>query len=382
MLLYIIPVLLILIVALVIVRKRNNTEAPKTQARKPSDIKKVKDTQPQAAPEPAKPKASAEQYSQIESLIEQKNYSAAEASINQSLNANPKQQNLYLLLLDIYQQQDDEFAINQLMSQLRSLELFEALNAVKDKNNAHKELQKQKEQEAQQHVEITQTAATTKTEQPQSAPVSNQINHEELLGKSEHFSEKKTENQINHEELLDLPNKPQEKVASPETAKKEEPKEDLLPLDFTFSTPQPTEKKEEPTTTPAKTEEAPALNFDFKADEPKQEVKVDTNTSTDKASFDNIQKSTLQLDPVDIVPAQTEPKAEIVPPTAQKKDILAEAFPELKSVNENTLNIDLAEQYIKFGETQRAKVLLTQPKESFSAEEQQRVDNLLNRIAS
>lgn len=382
MLLYIIPVLLILIVAVVIVRKRNNTEAPKTQARKPSDIKKVKDTQPQAAPEPAKPKASAEQYSQIESLIEQKNYSAAEASINQSLNANPKQQNLYLLLLDIYQQQDDEFAINQLMSQLRSLELFEALNAVKDKNNAHKELQKQKEQEAQQHVEITQTAATTKTEQPQSAPVSNQINHEELLGKSEHFSEKKTENQINHEELLDIPNKPQEKVASPETTKKEEPKEDLLPLDFTFNTPQPTEKKEEPTTTPAKTEEAPTLNFDFKADEPKQEVKADTNISTDKASFDNIQKSSLQLDPVDIVPTQTEPKAEVVQPAAQKKDILAEAFPELKSVNENALNIDLAEQYIKFGETQRAKVLLTQPKQSFSAEEQQRVDNLLNRIAS
>ncbi|MCF9000270.1 hypothetical protein [Acinetobacter nectaris] len=372
MLLYIIPVLLILIVALVIVRKRNNTEAPKTQARKPSDIKKVKDTQPQAAPEPAKPKVSAEQYSQIESLIEQKNYSAAEASINQSLNVNPKQQNLYLLLLDIYQQQDDEFAVNQLISQLRSLELFEALNAVKDKNNAYKELQKQKEQEAQQHVEITETAATTKTEQPQSAPVSNQINHEELLGKSEHFSEKKTENQINHEE----------KVASPETTKKEEPKEDLLPLDFTFSTPQPTEKKEEPTTTPAKTEKAPALNFDFKADEPKQEVKADTNTSTDKASFDNIQKNTLQLDPVDIVPTQTEPKAEIAPPTAQKKDILAKAFPELKSVNENALNIDLAEQYIKFGETQRAKVLLTQPKESFSAEEQQRVDNLLNRIAS
>ena len=61
--------------------------------------------------------------SKIENLIQEKNYSAAEAQINQALNRNNSQHELYLLLLDIHVLQKDDFATSQLLTHLRSLNL-------------------------------------------------------------------------------------------------------------------------------------------------------------------------------------------------------------------------------------------------------------------
>ena len=61
--------------------------------------------------------------SKIENLIKEKNYFSAEAQINQALNRDNAQHELYLFLLDIHVLQKDEFAVSQLLNHLRSLEL-------------------------------------------------------------------------------------------------------------------------------------------------------------------------------------------------------------------------------------------------------------------
>ncbi len=66
----------------------------------------------------------------------------------------------------------------------------------------------------------------------------------------------------------------------------------------------------------------------------------------------------------------------------QIEDPLLEAFPELKQINENELDLKLAEQYIKFGANQAARNLLQSDEQKFNTEQQQHAKNLLNRIAS
>ncbi|SSS45751.1 Uncharacterised protein [Acinetobacter baumannii] len=66
----------------------------------------------------------------------------------------------------------------------------------------------------------------------------------------------------------------------------------------------------------------------------------------------------------------------------QIEDPLLEAFPELKQINENELDLKLAEQYLKFGANQAARNLLQSDEQKFNTEQQQHAKNLLNRIAS
>ncbi|MFX3966646.1 hypothetical protein ACJBYY_11780, partial [Streptococcus suis] len=51
----------------------------------------------------------------IEGQIRDRNFFSAEAQINQALNKDNSQHELYLLLLDIHLLQKDEFAISQLL---------------------------------------------------------------------------------------------------------------------------------------------------------------------------------------------------------------------------------------------------------------------------
>ncbi len=66
----------------------------------------------------------------------------------------------------------------------------------------------------------------------------------------------------------------------------------------------------------------------------------------------------------------------------QIKDPLLEAFPELKQLDENELDLKLAEQYIKLGAYPAAQALLASNEQKFNTEQQQRAKNLLNLIAS
>jgi FimV-like protein len=59
-----------------------------------------------------------------------------------------------------------------------------------------------------------------------------------------------------------------------------------------------------------------------------------------------------------------------------------QSFPELCEVNEITLNLDLAQQYIQLGAYEAARRLLAEKSNKFSTEQQQQAQQLLNQIAS
>ncbi|MHA3059279.1 hypothetical protein ACX1N5_02500 [Acinetobacter sp. ANC 4636] len=139
MLLYIIiPFVLLLVVAIVLKKRgsgQQNTDSSrskrkvesKKKARSGTTASEVTNTQNTISAE-AKPKElDPDLRRQIENLIREKNFNTAEAIINQALNADHEQHSLYLLLLQIHIEQNDQFSINQLMAHLRALNLYDII---------------------------------------------------------------------------------------------------------------------------------------------------------------------------------------------------------------------------------------------------------------
>ena len=63
-------------------------------------------------------------------------------------------------------------------------------------------------------------------------------------------------------------------------------------------------------------------------------------------------------------------------------DPLVQSFPELLAVNEISLNLELAEQYIQLGAFESAGELLLEQEAEYSAEQLQHAQQLRNQIAS
>ncbi|HQZ59823.1 MAG TPA: FimV domain-containing protein, partial [Acinetobacter sp.] len=68
--------------------------------------------------------------------------------------------------------------------------------------------------------------------------------------------------------------------------------------------------------------------------------------------------------------------------TQDLNDPLIQSFPDLQQLDEAQLNLDLAEQYIELGAFESARVLLENNALVLNAEQQQRSEKLLNKIAS
>ena len=144
MLLYVIPFILLLVIAVVLKKReasKQTEQTPKTKSKKVTSTKKSpQKTQIVESSVVAKKKTTplaADVRSKIEALIHEKNFFSAEAQINQALNKDNSQHELYLLLLDIHILQKDEFAISQLINHLRSLELDDFLEQALAKKAAH-----------------------------------------------------------------------------------------------------------------------------------------------------------------------------------------------------------------------------------------------------
>ena len=67
---------------------------------------------------------------------------------------------------------------------------------------------------------------------------------------------------------------------------------------------------------------------------------------------------------------------------ADKNDPLVQSFPELIEVNEISLNLDLAQQYIQLGAFESARELMAEHEAEYTAEQRQQADQLRNQIAS
>lgn len=406
MLLYILPFIILLVVAIIFKKRqsdqqdqRSNKKAPakKTTANKsktasvdtPVSQQKASSTQEddQSAHE-VKPKLR----NQIVELISSKNYSSAEAMINQALNENNQQHELYLLLLDVHQAQNDEFATKQLMDYLKSLQLHDILAKAQEKIKANQS--KKKNNSTTPHTPV-------------------QLNTEE---------EKAVEVPKTQPEPVETEKKPQstdldfDKLV--ETPKKEEPKqqqkvEDVAPLEFTldFDKPEKTETKEAPE--PKAEEKAPKdveheLDFAPTSEKPQEQApQTEDKAPAQKSSaqeFNDLtfdfgiaeeQDNTRKTEDSESKQAQPQEEAPVIdlseematstpvaPVEEAKNDPLLVQFPELNDTHEASLNLELAEQYIQLGAYASARTLLESKDVEYSVEEQERAKKLLNQIAS
>ncbi|WP_200000216.1 hypothetical protein [Acinetobacter seifertii] len=429
--LYVIPFIILLVVAVVLKKRENGqkqeTTSPKSISKKSGKkasgksskssrekskanvVEEVVPALPQSSPVPEAVRQN------ILQLIQEKQFSAAEAQVNQALKKDNTQHELYLLLLEVHIAQKDEFAIQQLISHIRSL----ALNEIAIKAEA-----RQKEYESSRQPDAIEFPQAKAHEEPQ-AISDTTAQFDQLTTSSSETS------------FDDL-----QKDYAPV---KQEPAVEVEPLEFNFSfektattenTSQPVDKSEVSTSqqvsevsSSQETNELADLEFSFdlaplhETENKTQavEVKADQESSINALDFNlDLNPSSSETKSVEQAPSLDEIKlveqapleaASIAPlefsldepalvtapeletqnsidvvneavTQAQIEDPLLEAFPELKQVNENELDLKLAEQYIKFGANQAARNLLESDEQKFNTEQQQHAKNLLNRIAS
>ena len=433
MLIYVIPFILLLVIAIFLKKREASKEAEpsnkktaapaKTSAKKTTTTKKVAQksvvveevvpTPQHSTPVPVKIQTN------IENLIKERNFFAAEAQINQALKRDNSLHGLYLLLLDIHLQQKDEFAIEQLLNHLRSLELDDILSQAEAKKAIHSH-----EDIAEKSANEVPTTApssldlTTPVSTPNQTASFDQLQHELTSNKtaepeaalkfdtsSLNFSPAAEPEVKAEPAALDfnfsLDSAPTEvKTEAPAITAEPSasPAEKVKPLDFTFDlTPSPAETTVAPETaapestiSEAAAVEAPSLDFNFSTPEsaPAVEAKAEPATPDFNFTFDSTPAAETNLQPTtepEIIAAPSialEPAATVVSTDVDLNDPLVKSFPDLSQVDEIQLNLDLASQYVELGAYDATKALLSEQGANYSAEQRQRADQLLNQIAS
>ena len=434
MLYILIPCLLLLIVAVVLKKRESaNNESSSDNGKKTANKKVSKTTTTRTsrasttptkvattpvATEAAPTTLDTEVRTSIENLIKAENYFAAEAKINQALNQDNSQHELYLYLLEIHVAQKDDFAIKQLINYLRSL----GLHDIADQAEA-------KQLRAQANA-LTVSEAVIPA--PMSTPVQTQslksdAAFDELISTPVRDSNtvkasfdslqpdfNTTQAEKKDLEPLEYSFEPKKPVEAPQTVEfelnsdtvsnsvdsapntvekplEDTSKVDVAPLEFDFSAPVENKVKEEPATpvedfvfsTPATSKETstqPAAEFKLDNELPISPAtdfhfSLDTPISADPTSL------AFETQKIEIAPAFVEPEVD-TSTLADSNDPLAQSFPELLKVNEIQLNLDLASRYIELGAYDAAKKLLSADENTFSTEQRDRSQQLLKQIAS
>lgn len=430
MLIYVIPFILLLVIAIFLKKREASKEAEpsnkktaapaKTSAKKTGTSKKVAQksvvaeevvpTLQHSTPVPVKIQTN------IENLIKERNFFAAEAQINQALKRDNSLHGLYLLLLDIHLQQKDEFAIEQLLNHLRSLELDDILSQAEAKKaiHAHEDIAEKSANEvpttAPSSLDFTAPVST-----PNQTASFDQLQHELTLNKT---AESDAALEFNTSSLnlspaaapmvekaaepaaldfnFSLDSAPAEsKTEAPAITAKPSasPAEEVKPLDFTFDlAPSPTETSAAPESTVNEVAavETPSVDFNFSTPEsaPAVEAKAEPAPPDFNFTFDSTPAAETKLQPAiepEVIAAPSiahEAAATFIGTDIDLNDPLVKSFPDLSQVDEVQLNLDLASQYVELGAYDAAKALLGEQDAHYSAEQRQRVDQLLNQIAS
>ncbi|MEI1723464.1 hypothetical protein V8Q13_07735 [Acinetobacter baumannii] len=419
--LYVIPFIILLVVA-VILKKRENSQ--KQEATSPKNInrksgKKASAKSSKSSREKIKAKVIEENIPaipqsnpvpealrhNIQQLIQEKQFSAAEAQVNQALKKDNTQHELYLLLLEIHIAQKDEFAIQQLISHIRSLGLNEIAAQAETR---------QKEYESSRQPDAIDFPQAQTYEQPKNTDTTAQFDELTTSSSEASFDDlQKDYTPVKQEPAVEIEplefnfsfeqtsatentNQP---AQQPELSSTQETNE-LADLEFSFDLAPLHETEEKSQAVEVKADQENSINaLDFNLDlnpsssetkSVEQAPSLDELTLVKQAPLEAISLTPLEfsLDEPVLVTApelETQNHIDVVNEAAtqtQIEDPLLEAFPELKQINENELDLKLAEQYIKFGANQAARNLLQGDEQKFNTEQQQHAKNLLNRIAS
>ncbi|MFO1416479.1 MAG: FimV domain-containing protein [Acinetobacter sp.] len=412
----IIVLLVVVLVVAVVLKKRGdnqgNTASKKgaSKTAKTAATKKVSRTtlareEQEAAPQSTSPIPDSLRQ-KLEQQIQIGNYQTVEAQINQALKQDDTQHELYLFLLDLHLAQKDDLAYNQLLNHIKSLKLFDIIQAAETKKK--------------DHVVDDQSFGTIdfspshfqQPHTPAASPVQN--------------------NTADFDALVQTPAKQsfddlQSEYTTPaEQEKPAEPVPEVQPLDFNFSFEQKESAEPSPVTETVETKEQQPLEFSFnlepsttspaveetKTIESKPELNFDlsslevgsnqTETKSEDIPAPSLdfnfepsenkletppaaEKTEFTFDVTETV-IQTEPATAFIEPAPQApktgNDPLAQSFPDLQQLDEAQLNLELAEQYIELGAYESARELLKNSQTLLNAEQQQHSEKLLNKIAS
>ncbi|CAI3148922.1 hypothetical protein MWMV7_MWMV7_02543 [Acinetobacter calcoaceticus] len=416
--LYVIPFIILLVVA-VILKKRENSQkqeatSPKTlnkktnkkansksskNSREKSKAHEVEETLlaiPQSSPVPEAVRQ------KIQQLIQEKQYSAAEAQVNQALKKDNTQHELYLLLLEVHIAQKDEFAITQLISHIRSLTLNKIVAQAETRQKEY-ESSRQSDAidfpQAQTYKEPKNTPDTT-AQFDQLTTSSSEASFDDL---QKDYTPVKQEPAVEVEPLefnfsfeqktTEIGSaKPEDKISTETDSETN----DLNTLEFSFdleSIPNKAEKSFETTselsveTIKIDTTATPDIDLDFSDFSIDKDTASQSNISQETVLEENIQTQPLSIETLEFSsnPIESEDNQSYLNESElslENNDPLVQAFPELKQLDENELDLQLAEQYIKLGAYPAAHALLASNEQKFNTEQQQRAKNLLNRIAS
>ena len=412
----IIVLLVVVLVVAVVLKKRGdnqgNTASKKgaSKTAKTAATKKVSRTtlareEQEAAPQSTNPIPDRLRQ-KLEQQIQSGNYQTAEAQINQALKQDNTQHELYLFLLDIHLAQKDDFAADQLIKHVHALKLEEIAQAAEAK---HREYERNRQPDS---IEFS-PSNFQQPHTPAAPPVQNNTADFDALVQTpakQSFDDLQSEYSTPAEQEKAAEQAPevqpldfnfsfeQKESAEPSpVAEPVETKEQQQPLEFSFnlepSTTSPAveetktvESKPElnfdlsslevgSNQTETKSEDIPAPGLDFNF-EP-SENKLETPPAAEKIEF--------TFDVTETV-TQTEPKTAFIEPVPQTpatgNDPLAQSFPDLQQLDEAQLNLELAEQYIELGVYESARELLKNSQALLNAEQQQRSEKLLNKIAS
>ncbi|MCU4414379.1 hypothetical protein KTH71_10085 [Acinetobacter sp. WU_MDCI_Axc73] len=432
--LYVIPFIILLVIAVVLKKREASKEEqkPKNKINANKKGKKVAGksvTRPRSESREVTPTIIAEQkkstpvshelHQKIISLIQSGNYSTAEAQINQALNRDNSQHGLYLHLLDIHLLQKDEFAVDQLITHLRALDLNDIVMQAEAKK---REYDQQKQPDAIEFSAIGLDFPSTEPTHVEatSSPVISDADFDALVQPVQQ------NNSISIDHI--------------DSKKQDSAEIEALEFDFSFDqtaktneqTPTPTETLSENLTEFSLTleprevsnhhiETAQNIDVNF-AQESTTDAKLAEPSNLDFSNLDFTSQFALspenktqenhqdhqagalpefKFDQLELEPTATslEPIAEplfsldqVAEPVTHApsqfassfdlNDPLVQSFPELSQVNETQLDLDLATQYVELGAYDSARILLTKNETLFSAEQRELSKNLLNQIAS
>ena len=430
MLIYVIPFILLLVVAIVLKKREASKEAePKTQKAVAAKNKAKKTTSSKKSPQQtqvvedvvakkATTPLATDLRNKIEGQIRDRNFFSAEAQINQALNKDNSQHELYLLLLDIHLLQKDEFAISQLLNHLRSLELDDILAQAEAKKSDYDQLHQNSRDtiefkpteiapSAPKPVEATNTAdfdALMSSNNPVQASVVEPVQDIKPLDfDTSAFTTTTTAQPEPSIEVQSLdfdisslntptaePAKPAEELKpldfgslsleSTPAQPAETAAADIQPLDFSFNLDTAPTTTPEAEISPPAVDERPEFTFDFSSESTAEAAK-----DIPAFSFDTVSPSEAIIEekPAVVTPSLSFSLESTAPAnTTDQSDPLVQSFPQLNEVNEIHLNLELAEQYIQLGAFEAAREILVEQEPNYSTEQRQQVEQLLSRIAS
>ena len=319
--------------------------------------------------------------SKIDVMIADRQFAKAEGMINQTLNQDASHHVLYSKLMNIYVLQNDDFAMNQLLTAVQNLGLNEVYQELFNRKEAYLEDKAALAARDPRKADVIEyTPSTNVAKTPDFDALNTHHNANATSSTNEPLTFNNPTSASSFDELSFNVDSPKVEQADTslnfdQSITESKPNDDSQSLVFNL---------DQDASAP-KTESTPS--FDFNLDQPSTEQPTTTNidfnlNETTEQSESTSFEETTNFDQTADIGFESEANPFDAETTfAEADDPITQAFPALAHVNPTALDIELAEQYIRLGEITAAKQLLSVDQTQLSVDQAEKVQQLLQKIA-